>query len=192
MWKNLLKLLQKDAVSNELSIDTFHWMWLLTTNNTEIASSHVSTPEKPADSTPKAALPTCPLPVGTPDTPECDVMLLKTTKYLKKKIVEIGHDFKLLQTDPKVHRMMNVYHFKQTILELDDGWTMIFCPNFCNTCVKCEQVFFDRRSTMGEYFVKIVLPKNTIQLGVRHDDSNHISPSMTMFLHQAHLQFHFF
>ena len=163
------------------------------TDNTEIASSHVSTPEKPADSMPKAALPACPLPVGMPDTPECDVMLLKTAKYLKKKIVEIGHDSKLLQTNPKVHRMMNVYHaFKQTTLELDDGWTMIFCPNFCNTHVKCEQVFFWQKVHDRRVLCENCTTKNTIQLGMRHDDSNHISLSMTMFLHQAHLQFRFF
>jgi radical SAM superfamily enzyme YgiQ (UPF0313 family) len=69
-----------------------------------------TTPKKPADSTPKAALPACPPPIGTPVTPECDEMLVKTAKYLKKKIVEIGLDSKLLRTDPKVHRMLNVYH----------------------------------------------------------------------------------
>ena len=36
-----------------------------------------------------------------------------------------------------------------------------FALTFATQVSNVSKFFFDRRSTMGEYFVKIVLPKNT-------------------------------
>jgi hypothetical protein len=78
-------------------------------------------------------------PVGTP---ECDEMMHRTAKYLKQKVAEIGQDMVLLCTDPKVQQILDVYHsFQQMALDVSDGWTMVFCPNF-KTGANCELVFF--------------------------------------------------